>query len=337
MQVTLNNTGRKVNPVVALALDSLRRFAKADTGAVVRVDAANIRTKAAQPPADTGTPAWAGDLVATAVYDFFEAIPDSVLAALIPFATKLQVQGQLHVPGHVTPSQAATFLAEGYPIPVISGALGSGATLNGAKLATVVTASRELLGAGAGANALLEATLAESIALGVDAILLGSGAGSASQPPGLGAGIVPLTGSADAVADTKAAVEAAPAGMVTPVWLMHPSQVIGATAANIVDGGAIAGAPIIGNMHVTLGDVWLLDAADLLLNTNGDVPEFLRTEEAIAHLDDAALPIVDGAGTVAAPVVSMYQQGLVATRAVLPIYWAMRDPARVIKTSGCTW
>ncbi|MBP0627729.1 phage major capsid protein [Cupriavidus sp. AcVe19-1a] len=337
MQVTLNNTGRKVNPVVALALDSLRRFAKADTGAVVRVDAANIRAKAAQAPADTGTPTWAGDLVATAVYDFFEAAPASILGALVPLVTKLQVQGQLRVPGHVTPSQAATFIGEGFPLPTIAGDLGAGATLNGAKLATVVTASRELLAAGAGTDVLLESLLAESIATGVDAVLLGNGAGSASQPPGLGAGIVPLTGSADAVADTKAMVEAAPAGAVRLVWLMHPSQLIGATAANIVDGGAIAGAPIIGNMHVTLGDVWLLDAADLLLNTNGDAPEFMRTEEGLLHLDDAALPIVDGAGTVAAPVVSMYQQGLVATRAVLPIYWAMRDPARVIKTSGCTW
>ncbi|QEZ44724.1 phage major capsid protein [Cupriavidus oxalaticus] len=329
--------GHKANPITALTLASLRQFSKSGTGTVARLDASNIQAKAAQPPADTGTSGWAAELVAESVFDFFEAVPTSVLGALVPYATRLNVQGELKVPGHVTPSQAAAFIGELLPVPTISGTIGTGATLRTDKLATIVLATRELMDAGAGADAMLESLLNEAIAVGADAVLLGSGAGSDTQPPGLGNGVVALPGSADAVADLKSMMEAAPtAGMVRPVWLLHPSQVIGATAANIVDAGAIAGAPIVASSHVVLGDVWLIDAADLLMNAGGAV-DFMRTEEALVHADDVPLAIADEAGTLAGKVISVYQQGLVAVRAVLPIHWSMRDIARVVKLSGATW
>lgn len=328
-------TDHKTNPITTMTLATLREFARPHSGSVARLDARNI-AKAAQAPADTSTPTWAAELVATTVYDFFEAVPASVLGLLVPYATRLQVVGALKVPGHVTPSAAAGFIGELLPVPVISGTIGTGPTLRTDKLATIVTVTRELLDAGAGADTMLESLLNEAISMGADSVLLGNGAGSATQPPGLGNGVTALVGSADAVADTKAMVEAAPAGMVRPIWLLHPSQTIGAAAANIVDAGAIAGAPIIVSLRVAVGDVWLIDAADLLMNAGGQV-DYMRTEEGLVHADDAPAAIVDPGGVMAHNVVSLYQEGLVAVRAVLPIHWAMRDTARVIKSSGCTW
>lgn len=336
MQLQITPTGRKTNPISTMALASLRQFADRSGGSVARLDGAEIRRKATQSPADTTTPSWAAELVASTVFDFFDAAPASVLGALVPYATKLNVVGAVRMPGHVTPSSAAQFIAERMPIPVVSGTIGTGPTLRTDKLATIVMATRELVDAGAGTDAMLESLLTEAIAMGADLVLLGNGAGSDTQPPGLGNGITPLTGSEDAVADTKAMTEAMPANTVRPVWLMHPSQMIGATAANIVDGGAIANAPIVPSPRVPVGDVWLLDAADLLMNAGGTV-DFERTEEAVLNANDAPVAIVDAGGVMAAPVISLYQQGLVGLRAVLPIFWSMRDVSRVIKLTGATW
>lgn len=325
----------KANPIATMALAALRQFAQAETGAVAKLDSTNIR-KAVQPPADTVTPTWAAELVAATVLDFFQTVPGSVLGALIPFATTLQITNPVTVPGHVTPSEAATFIGQRLPIPVISGAIDSGPKIRTDKLAVIVLATRELLAAGAGADALLQSVLGEAISMGGDAVLLGNGAGTDNRPPGLAFGLTALVGSDDAVADTKAMVEAATRAMVRPVWLMNPSQVIGATHDNIVDNGAIGGAPVVANQHVAVGDVWLLDAADLIINA-GTAVEFLRTDEAAINANDAPAAIVDEGGVLAMPVVSLYQQNLVAVRAVLPVYWSMRDTASVIKLTGATW
>lgn len=335
MQLTATK-GRKTNPISTMLVSTMREFARADSGSVARLDARNIE-KAAQAPADTQTPGWAAELVATQVYAFFQAAPTSVLGALVPYVTKLTVANSIKVPGHVEPSQAAQFVGEALPVPIISGDLSAGNILRINKLGVIAVASREIVEAGAGTDALLEAVLNESIAMGSDAVLLGNGAGSDLQPAGLGSGVTPLTGSSDAVADTKAMVEASPAtGMAAPAWMMHPSQVIGATAANIMTNGTIAGAPVIASMHVTIGDVWLIDGADIVMNAGGAV-EFQRTEEAVLHTNDAPAAIADGAGAIASPVQSMYQMGLVAVRAILPVHWVVRDATRIIKTTGATW
>jgi hypothetical protein len=143
------------------------------------------------------TPEWAGALVSASVLDFFQTTPGSVLGALVSYATTLRLTSPVKAPGHVAPSEAATFIGEHPPIPLIRGTLDNGPKIRTQKLAVIVLATRGLLAAGAGAMS--QAVLAEAIAIGSDAVLLGADACSPTQPPGLGNGVTALTGSDDPV------------------------------------------------------------------------------------------------------------------------------------------
>jgi hypothetical protein len=111
------------------------------------------------------TPEWAGALVSASVLDFFQTTPGSVLGALVSYATTLRLTSPVKAPGHVAPSEAATFIGEHPPIPLIRGTLDNGPEIRTQKLAVIVLATRELLaaGAGVGASAMLQAVSAPCV------------------------------------------------------------------------------------------------------------------------------------------------------------------------------
>lgn len=342
MQLTARAaTPGRQNLIAQMLLHAAREFSQ---GHAVRLNAnsmPDLLQKATQSPASVADIAWAGALVQASVVPFFQGVRQSVLGQLIGRAQVVDVKSELAIPGTATPSQAAAFVAEGAPIPLIAGMLNASAEIQPGKLAVIAGCSRELLAAGAGTEALLVAVLNEAVALGTDMVLLSSTAATASQPAGLGHDAVAVAGSADIVADVKAALEKLPANAADPVWLAHPSAFVSAQAANIgtVDAGQayIGGLPAALSPAVDPTDLWLADAQSIVVNVGGTVPTFEKSDAATIVFDDAPGAIVDAAGVVSASVRSAFQENLTLMRAVLPAWWTVRDASSVIKVTGGTW
>ncbi|PZX30852.1 HK97 family phage major capsid protein [Cupriavidus phytorum] len=336
MQVTAIK-GQNRCPIATIAAAYLRSFATGRDATQLLKDnrGALDFMKAVQGPADTQNPEWAGALVQPTVTAFVQELPASVLGPLTAYAMRMDASQRIQVPARVSGAPNAGFVAEGAPVPVISGNVGTGPVLTNGKLSVIVPATMELA-ANPNAGPVLETLVRESVSAGADAVLLGNAPGTDFQPPGLLAGVTPIVGTGDAVADIKSLVEAVP-NLVRPVFVMNQSQYIGATAANLVAAdGTIAKAPTVVSAHVETGAVMLIDAQDFVVSTGAGV-RFERTEQAVLHMDNEPAAIADNAGAIAHPVQSLWQHYLVAMRATLPITWALRDTGRVAVVTGATW
>ncbi|WP_228529900.1 phage major capsid protein [Diaphorobacter caeni] len=101
-----------------------------------------------------------------------------------------------------------------------------------------------------------------------------------------------------------------------------------------MNGGVLAGLPVIVSDYVPAGTVIMLNASDVYLADDG-VVDIAVSSEASLEMSDA--PAQDaGAGT-GASLVSMFQTNSVAIRAERYINWAKRRAAAVIYVTGAVW
>jgi len=290
--------------------------------------AAVVVAKAAQNPADTQTPEWAGVLVQDALADYAAtSLANSLFTQLSAVAVGLPaINGRVRVPARdMSKRLKVAWVAEGKPLPVSSGALSLSPLVPG-HVGVITVMSDELVAAGALPT--LEAILREDIGAALDAAVLDDteGGEDTGRPSGLLYGAVEVPATGDLAADLSSLLAAVP-DLSNPVFIIPYVQLPTAAAAGLLRDGLLAGMPYVSTGATDA--VVLLDAADILMGMDG-VPAVSVTNAATAHMEDTTpLPIVDGAGVAASPVVSLWQQGLTGIRSVVPSTWLARTSGRV--------
>jgi capsid protein len=187
---------------------------------------------AASPATTTGT-GWADKLATNAVGDFVSSlVPLSAAARVFDAAVRVNLDGinSISFPyrsGDIS-SSAVPWVAQGAPIPVGQFALTSATLGPMHKLAIITALTRECAEHAAG-EAVLTQLLRENAALALDASLFSNAAATADRPPGLLAGITPLTAASngdDAAmsSDLSALANAISDDTAGLAYVMHPAQ-----------------------------------------------------------------------------------------------------------------
>ena len=86
--------------------------------------------------------------------------------------------------------------------------------------------------------------------------------------------------------------------------------------------------------YLAAGSVAALDAGAVVLMA-GSI-DFQASIDASVHMENAPLPLNAG-GTMASPVVSLFQQDLIGLRSVLRASWAKRRAGAAAIATGVTW
>lgn len=304
--------------------------------------------RAAATGATTGTAAWAGELVATALGPFVDLLrPRSALFELARDAF-LPLSGTVRLPRRATGS-ASGFAAEGAAIPVRSWTL-DGIDVTPYKAAAITVATRELFErADAFAESFVLGSLGEDLALGVDQVALSNSAATSAAPAGLfhssnaASAITPTAGAnAQAAATDLANLLAAGANFVRPALVINPATVAKAIALAGSGDYAVIQALTLGR----IGRTEVLEAGNIAASTLALVDrEGLivagGTDFALEVSAAAALHMDDGPNSdIAVPasgVRSLYQTDSVAALVRLPITWRSRRVAQVQRVEGATW
>jgi HK97 family phage major capsid protein len=268
--------------------------------------------------------------------------------------------GKINIPTRSrTPSIAGSFVGEGQAIPVRQGAFTTQALVP-KKVAVLTTWTREMDEHSIPA---IEGILREAIQLdttvAVDSVLLDANPATLIRPAGLLNGVAALTATAGGglvalVGDLKAligALTAATYGNIrTPVWLMNPADILGASlvsAANTgifpfaaqVAAGNLLGIPIIDSATVPVKTMILIDAADFVV-ADGGAPRMEISDQATLHMEDTNPTDLVGPGSpgaVASPQRSLFQTDSLALRMIMPLNWLQRRAGTVVWTQSVTW
>src|SRR5262245_34147169 len=151
---------------------------------------------ASQPAAISGTASWAQSLAAVAVYDLIASATSlSAAAAVIDRALKLNMSGvaELHVPGRALSAAAAgQWIGEGIAAPVRAMSFANAAVLRPRRLDVLSVVTREMAES-SNIEAVVRQTLGEATGLALDLQMFSADTGDAAKPPGLFAGVAPLT------------------------------------------------------------------------------------------------------------------------------------------------
>jgi len=307
-------------------------------------------TKAAVAVAATGTSGWAGALTAPALGAFIPLLrPRSALFALAP--ELMSLHGEVQYP-RVSSSSASGFVQEGMPVPVRSRVV----ELLGLvpyKAAGAVVFTLELLKrADAFAEGFVLGTMADDIALGVDAVFLSNSAAVAGvAPAGLfhssnAATAITATsgGTAQACATDLANLIAAGANMIAPRLLIHPGAVAAAGAlANsntfaliqqLLTGRIGARVQVIETGNMPAIDTLALVDAEGLIAAGGDDFALATSTNASMHMETS--PVAD-IGDTTTPVRSLFQTESAAAVVSLPVTWRTKRTAQVQHIVSATW
>lgn len=292
--------------------------------------------RAASSPANTADPQWAGSLASQAVGDFLGTLSRtsaySALRAnsLMPGLTMPRA-GSLKVPG-VGSIPAASFISELSAMPVLQGLTTASAALTNKKLACIIVTSRNFADSVGNVELMVRTLLSESIATGLDTVLLSDDAATASTPGGILAGAVPVTPSTSPNPDT--AMREDIGAMVAA--LAEPTSDNLVLVANKAQAGSLrlafpaGGIAVVSSPQMPAGTVALVDAA-AFLSVNDDRPIFDMSEQVTLSMNDP------GADLMTPPVTSLFQQALVGFRAILSVDWVMRSPGHVSIAESVNW
>jgi hypothetical protein len=273
----------------------------------------------------------------------------AVLPLLVPFSAGAQLfqlglslawgpgASAFIVPSLIPSGGGAAFVGEAKPKPVIMGATG-GARLDPHKIAGIVVVSSEAF-AQPSIEQLMQQMLGESAGQALDAVLFSNAAGTADHPPGLLNGITPLTASAQTdlfeamIQDiTALGAAVAPVSGASPlVFIANAAQALG-LATRLY---ASLNYRVLISAQVPPGTV-IAVAANAIVSIFG-LPEFTTATQATLHMSDTPLPIIDGAGTAAAPVSSLFQTASIGIKINQPVTWALRSPTAIAAVTGVAW
>lgn len=278
-----------------------------------------------------------GGLAQTALADFVLSLaPSSAAASLIASGLPLDDAGyaSIRLPG-IAAFPVLGFVADGAPIPFTSFPFGS-ATLDTHKLAGAVAYTRSLA-RHSNFEDVLRVTLGEAVSLSLDAGLFSTAAGSMTRPAGLLNGVTPQAGALGGDDEAMFADLNYLATAVAPVageritFVASPKQ-----AAKIaLQGPRPFPYEMRASQALAEGTVAAV-ATNLVASRIDPTPTFSASEEALVHMVDAPLPIVES-GVTADPVRSMWQTDSIVMRVILGVTWARRASGGVAVVTGATW
>jgi HK97 family phage prohead protease/HK97 family phage major capsid protein len=319
-------------------------------------------TRAASAPALTTVTGWAAELVQQTWTAMMPTLmPNAILTRLAPRGLALSFgrAGKINIPTRSrTPSLAGSFVGEGQAIPVRQGAFTTQA-LTPKKMAVITTWTREMDEHSIPAiEGILRDAIQVDTSVAVDSVLIDANPATLIRPAGLLNGVTVTTatpggGLAALIGDIRALIGALTTSTFgnvrTPVWLMNPTDVLGAGLASAVNtgifpfaaeirAGTLAGIPIIDSATVPAKTMILIDAEDFVV-ADGGAPRFEISDQATLHMEDTApLDLVSGSpGTVASPQRSLFQTDSLALRMILPLNWLQRRAGTVAWTQNTTW
>ena len=268
----------------------------------------------------------------------------SAMARLIARSMRLNLIGHegITIPLRiVAAADAGAWIAEGAPIPAARLDLSAGPTVVPYKVAVLVTYSNELARASSAAT-ILPQLVSDATALTLD--LKGLSADALVEgisPPGLLAGVVPLTGTTGGgvtalLGDLKKALAAmvtAGAG-VAPVLIVNP--VLAASLKCLA--GPKFDYPILVSNAVAATSMIVIEPSSLVTCID-PTPEFRTSSETVIH--ESTVPLAVSAegtpSTVAAPLRSLWQTDCTSLRMILRASWAMRAVGHVQIVNTISW
>lgn len=341
------------------------RYGRDPLSAATKAVVALMQTKAAQNPAMTTVPEWAGALVREGYGAFMEELAVESVVPRLPLAQEsfdgfnsITVAARATNP-NADPNLAAAFRAEGDPIRVGSVGLTS-KKLTPKSMGVIGTFTLELFRRSTpNIEDKIREWMIEDTAIKLDTIFLGTGAGTPKQPAGIANGLAAgdtAASTGNTVANITADIRGRVASMFgqglgkRPVWIMNPQRALGlalaVTAAgtlafpSMASNNTLVGIPVVTSITVPPNTVYLVDGG--WVTFAGGAPEFLGTEVATLHeeYDQAAVAPIGSAGTpavVAAPTRSLYQTFSAALRAIWEVDWLVLRPGAVQTITGVNW
>lgn len=276
-----------------------------------------------------------------------------------------KLSGVRNVPQNIripraTSGTTANWIGEGKPAPVTNAAF-SDLEVGAHKLGAIAVFTEDLLRRSEpAAEALVRDDLIATCVQAVDvAFITSTNAGVAGvKPASVANGATSAAASGTTAAKVRDDVKAAYGAMVAAnqpiasgVWIMHPttalalSMMTNATTGlrefpgiNFVDGGTFEGLPVVISTNVPgepVGgyDVVLAVQNEILVAEGGLAIDASR--EASLEFDSA--PTHDAATPTAASLVSLWQTGSVAVKAIRGITWTRRRPTAVYRITGANY
>jgi hypothetical protein len=230
----------------------------------------------------------------------------------------------------------AYWIGQGKPKGVSKLTVEGVAALAPKKLTSIVAVTRELLRFGhAESEALFRESLLNAVVTLRDATFLGSSAGTADTPPGIGNGLTPVAGSANADVDLSALIGNFGGDLETS-YLVMPGK-LAAAAAGLSNpnlsarGGEAHGLPVLVSKSCPTGTVYLIDSAGVAV---AELPPELDSAE------HAAIEMVDAATsppTASTILVSLWQLNWTAFRVEQHVNWQVARSGAVSVLTGATW
>jgi hypothetical protein len=323
-----------------------------------------LLTKAAQNPAMTAVPEWAGALVRDGYGAFMESLRIEAVVPRLPLQREeFDNYNSITVSGRKTtapddPNLAAAFRAEGGPIRVGSASL-QAKKLTPKSMGVIGTFTLELFERSTpNIETKIEEWIIEDTSIVLDGIFFGAGAGSPIIPAGIANGVAAgdtVVSSGNTAAQIDADVKGRIGALLghrmgrRPVWIMNTARALGLAGAKTAAGTPLYPSmsdsppklyniPVEHGINVPATTVFLIDAAEIAFA--GGAPKFKGSTEATLHeeyVQTDVKQIVDGAGVVAAPVRSLFQTNSAALRGIWEVDWLVLRPGAVQTITGATW
>lgn len=276
-------------------------------------------------------------LSGNAVTKILHLAPRSAAARLFESAVKIDLTGVSSFSFPLATSfTEATFVEEGYPIPLGQGDFAGMPLGPVRKVALIAALTNELERASADTAAIIISHVLEiAVGNGLDKVWFSADAASDIAPAGLLFGVTPVAGSADMAKDLSALVAAiSDAGIdaesVAFVAAAPQAITIKLTARPHFNHRVISA-------NITPGTVIAIATAGLAVAGSG-LPVVDACKGGTLHLFDPASAIsTPGApATIAAPTRDLYQTDSFALRCIARITWAAA-PGSIAALTGATW
>ena len=295
--------------------------------------------KAASNPASTST---YPQLTSTTVLPMLA--PASASARLLALARPLDLSGlgSIKLP-YIGQSgrPVAPFIAEEAPAPVVDLTF-SAVTLGPTRKILLLTSiTREMQAASpVNAEVVLSDALAVSAAQSLDAALFSANAGTATAPPGLLFGVTPIVSAAKTGAEGVADDLGALAGAIGSAGI-NPDDAVFITTPTLATKIRVLASPkftnaVFSSSSLAAGVVIAIVPDGLATGYDGGVEVDASTEATVHFEATTPLAIVDGAGVVAAPTYSAFQQDVSILRIRGDVAWAMH-PGAIAEVTGAAW
>lgn len=342
---------RGVNAESAV-LSALQSLSRSDQDMRTGQTLAGLLTRAAQGPASTSDPAWAGALVNDVAIAYADMLAsEGAVVPLLPMRRVPLVRGLAKVPvrrAGGTVNLAAAWRREGAPIRV--GALTVGAqVLTPKSMGVIGTVSKEALRA-AGPNELeaiiRQAILADSSKV-LDTTFFDDEAATDERPAGIGAGVTGDDTAASSGDDAAAITSDARARVdrlidngfgnpATTRWVVNTKNqaALLALVPEMQQRGTLLGYQVVAGTSVPEDVVYLVDFAAVAFAA--DSPSLEVNDEALVHEEGDPAEVAEDVMT-GVPIRSLFQTECSAVKAVWDVTWAVLAPGAVQVISGVAW